>query len=394
MSYCINPDCSKPHNPDGLTFCQSCGSKLALKDRYYAVKPIGQGGFGRTFLAIDEDKPSKPPCVIKQFHFQPPDLRHLDKAIELFNREAHRLDELGKHPQIPELFAYFIQDNRQYLVQEFIDGQNLEQEWLHQGNFSEQQITQILIDLLPVVQFLHDRQVIHRDLKPENIIRQYSTNKLFIVDFGAAKVLSGTEVFQVGTSIGSPEYIAPEQARGQAMFCSDLYSLGVTCLKLLTGISPFDLYDVNEDRWIWRDYLTTPVSDRLAQILDRLVAMIPSQRYPSARAVMQDLNLEVTAAVLPSTTAPSSNTPSLPTTTLQPPATVTPPLTPAVNVSSQVDLELAEIRSQFTGANQPTPALPNSSPQRSSHLHPTTQNPIEVELAELRSEFLGKSSES
>jgi serine/threonine protein kinase len=391
MSYCINPDCSQPNNPNGLTFCQSCGSKLALKDRYHAVKQIGQGGFGRTFLAIDEDKPSKPPCVIKQFHFQPADPRHLDKAIELFNQEAHRLDELGKHPQIPELFAYFIQDNRQYLVQEFIDGENLEQELSHQGNFTEQQIVQILGDLLPTMQFLHDRQVIHRDIKPENIIRQRGTDKLFLVDFGAAKVLAGTQLFKVGTSIGSPEYIAPEQARGQANFASDLYSLGVTCLKLLTGISPFDLYDVNEDRWIWRDYLTAPISDRGAKILDRLVAMIPSQRYQSTREVMEDLHLKVAPLPPPAHPTPSPKTPPLPITTLQPTAAVTPPRGGA-NVGSQLDLELAEIRSQFTGQNQPTST---SKPSSNHHTNPNpiSLDSIDLELDELRSEFLRNNPE-
>lgn len=386
MSYCINPDCPQPRNPNEVKICQSCGSKLSLKERYYAVKPIGQGGFGRTFLAFDDDKPSKPPCVIKQFHFQPPDRRHLDKAIELFHREAHRLDELGKHPQIPELLAYFVQDDRPYLVQEFIDGKNLEQELASYGNFSEQKILQLLADLLPVLQFLHDHQVIHRDIKPENIILKSSNGKLFLVDFGAAKVLSGGDLFQVGTSIGSPEYIAPEQARGQAMFASDLYSLGVTCLKLLTGISPFDLYDVNEDRWIWRDYLTTPISERLGKILDRMVAMIPSQRYQSAREAMTDLNIKVAVAAPPPPPAPLA-TPHIPSpnnTPKQPPAPVKPASQPPFNVNSQVDIELAEIRSQFTGKPNPhTSPTPGS-----SNINKSRQSQIDRELEELRSEFL------
>lgn len=122
MSYCLNPDCQKPQNAEGTKFCQTCGSKLLLKERYRGIKLIGQGGFGRTFLSIDEDKPSKPHCVIKQFFPQAQGTSNTQKAAELFEQEAVRLDELGKHPQIPELLAHFTQDNRQYLVQEFIDG--------------------------------------------------------------------------------------------------------------------------------------------------------------------------------------------------------------------------------------------------------------------------------
>ena len=107
MSYCLNPSCQQPQNPDLTKFCQNCGSKLLLKERYRAIKLIGQGGFGRTFLSVDEDKPSKPPCVIKQFFPQAQGTDSAQKAAELFEQEAVRLDELGKHPQIPELLAHF-----------------------------------------------------------------------------------------------------------------------------------------------------------------------------------------------------------------------------------------------------------------------------------------------
>ncbi len=126
---CLNPDCLAV-NAETHRFCQKCGQNLWLKDRYQALKLIGQGGFGKTFLAIDHDKPSKPRCVIKQFFPQGQGTAGLQKAAELFAEEAKRLDELGKHPQIPELLAYFIpEDQRQYLVQEYIEGENLEQEF-------------------------------------------------------------------------------------------------------------------------------------------------------------------------------------------------------------------------------------------------------------------------
>lgn len=297
MSYCLNPICPKPaRNPPRAKFCQNCGQKLLLKDRYRAVKPIGQGGFGRTFLGVDEDRPSKPRCVIKQFFPQAQGTNNAQKAAELFEQEALRLDELGEHRQIPELLAHFSLDNRQYLIQEFIDGQNLAEILAEQGAFNEQQIRDILYNLLPVIEYIHRKNVIHRDIKPENIICRPSSSigsfkELVLVDFGAAKFAVGTAVLQTGTSIGSPEYVSPEQARGKAVFASDLYSLGVTCIHLLTQVSPFDLFDISENIWVWRQYLlNNPVSEELGEILDKLIENATNRRYQSAIEVMDDLN--------------------------------------------------------------------------------------------------------
>jgi serine/threonine protein kinase len=288
MSYCIQPSCNR-HNPDNIKFCCNCGSQILLRDRYRAIKQIGQGGFGRTFLALDEDKPSKPKCVIKQFFplGQHPD--STSKAAELFAQEAVRLDDLGKHPRIPELLAYFNQDGNEYLIQEFIDGQNLEQELNQEGVFSESKIWMLINSLIPILQFVHENNVVHRDIKPENIIRR-SDGQVVLVDFGAAKYIANTPLSVTGTVIGSAAYTAPEQARGKAVFASDLYSLGVTCLYLLTGIEPFRLFDDSENDWIWRSFLNTPVSDVLGNILDKLIQPATKKRYQSATEVFQELN--------------------------------------------------------------------------------------------------------
>lgn len=290
MSYCLNPDCqSTTNNPTGAKFCQTCGSKLLLQERYRTLKLIGQGGFGRTFLAVDESQSSKPCCVIKQFFPQAQGITNTQKATELFQQEAVRLEELGKHPQIPQFLAHFEQDNHQYLVQEFIDGSNLAQILETEHSFSETQIRDLLNSLLPVIQFIHDRNVIHRDIKPENIIRR-NDGQLILVDFGAAKYATGTALVRTGTVIGSAGYAAPEQAGGKAVFCSDLYSLGVTCLHLLTQTEPFDLYSFSEATWIWRDYLRRPVSQQLSYVLNNMVEMATSRRYQSATEVLHDLN--------------------------------------------------------------------------------------------------------
>jgi serine/threonine protein kinase len=311
----------------------NCGKNLQLKGLYEAIALIGQGGMGRTFRAKDLGRLGQP-CAIKQFlpQFREPEL--MKKAIALFESEATQLKALGSHPQIPELIAYFEEEGCLYLVQELIEGENLYNELQSQGIFSEAKIYHLLEDILPVLQFIHDRQVIHRDIKPDNIVRKKekgkrkksnsqlpSTNSqtpipnsqspipnspqsnLVLVDFGAAKAFTTDTANRTGTLIGSAEYIAPEQARGKALPQSDLYSLGVTCIHLLTGISPFDLYDDVSDRWIWRDNLQTSLSSHLANILDRLLARAISNRYSSANEVLQDLhslvNLSSASAVAP-----------------------------------------------------------------------------------------------
>lgn len=281
MSYCLNPNCPNPQNPDGAKFCLSCGARLLLGDRYRAIKQIGQGGFGKTFLAVDEYKPSKPPCVIKQFF---PQDASFQRAAELFQKEAVRLEELGKHPQIPELLAHFEQDSQLYLVQEFIDGQNLAEELAQHGPFTEIEIWALLNDLLPVLQFVHQEQVIHRDIKPENIIRRLADGKLFLVDFGAAKFANTTALAKTGTLIGSLGYMAPEQIEGQAVFASDLYSLGLTCIHLLTGIHPFRLLSVGINTW--RNHLSNAIGNDLDNVLDKLLLPDTNQRYQSAAEVL------------------------------------------------------------------------------------------------------------
>ena len=336
MSYCLNPDCQRAEsNPVGAKLCQTCGSKLLLQERYRVLKLIGQGGFGRTFLAVDEAHPSKLRCVIKQFFPQALGIANIQKAAELFEQEAVRLETLGKHPQIPQFLAHFEQDNRQYLIQEFIDGANLAQVLEAEGAFSEAQIRDLLNSLLPVIEFIHAHNVIHRDIKPENIIRRIPPSpplvkgdvegvggELVLVDFGAAKYATGTALVRTGTAIGSAGYAAPEQAGGKAIFSSDLYSLGVTCLHLLTGIEPFDLYSYSEAAWVWREYLSRPVSRQLRLVLDMMVEMATSRRYQSASEVLSDLNSPITSRRRTSRAASANYS-------VQSPQTAFPKVTPA-----------------------------------------------------------------
>lgn len=313
MSYCLNPSCQKPLNPKGTPFCHSCGKEIQplLRYRYQIVRQLGSGGFGRTFLAEDTDKLNEP-CVVKQLVSQFQGTRAWQKATELFLEEAQRLQQLGEHPQIPALYAYFEQDNYLYLVQQLIVGQTLQQEIEQQGIFSEEKVWQLLRDLLPVLQFIHAHHVIHRDLKPENIIRRQSDGKPVLIDFGISKQLSATAIASPGTSIGSFGYASLEQMNiGDAYPASDLYSLGVTCFYLLTQIHPSQLWTEKGYSWVtdWRQYLKAPISQKLERVLDKLLQKDFLQRYQHADEVLRDFSDRSQSSINPAmieTQLPSS----------------------------------------------------------------------------------------
>ncbi len=328
MSYCLNPDCQKPHNPSDAKFCQKCGTRLLLGDRYRSLKLIGTGRFGRTILAVDECKPSKPHCVVKQFFPQALGINNPEEAVQLFQQKALRQEELGTHPQIPDLLAHVSQNQYEYFVHEFIDGQNLAEEIKSNGPFNEKQIRQLLKDIVPVLQFVHEKNVIHPDIKPKNIIRRIvSTTRLsaegipfaqegegrarrgqlVLVDFGTAKFASsGSGLPLAGTIVGTSGYIAPEQALGRGTYASDLYSLGITCIHLLTQREPFELYSVMDAIWAWREHLSEPVSEELGQILDKMLEDAMRRRYQSAAEIIDDLNLLETVSKAPTLSVPSA----------------------------------------------------------------------------------------
>jgi WD40 repeat protein/tRNA A-37 threonylcarbamoyl transferase component Bud32 len=270
------------------------------------IKLLGQGGFGRTYLAEDQDKLNEK-CVVKQFVPMIQGTAGLQKALELFEREARQLQQLGHHSQIPALWAYFSENNQLYLIQQYIEGETLEQISQKQGVWTEQQVKELLTSLLPVLEFIHQQKVIHRDLKPDNIMRR-GNGEYVLIDFGVAKDLSGTVIYtQIGTRVGSDGYASREQMQGgEAYAASDLYSLGVICFYLLTKISPLELWLDEGYSWTknWQQYLKQNLSPELNKVLDQLLKKDIEDRYSSADQVLQNLQI-----IRPPQPAPKSSTP-------------------------------------------------------------------------------------
>ncbi|MEH1964176.1 MAG: CHASE2 domain-containing serine/threonine-protein kinase [Nostoc sp.] len=265
---------------------------LLLSGRYKISRTLGAGGFGRTYLAQDTQRPGNPICVVKKLMPARQDTRFLQVARRLFNSEAEILESLGKHHQIPELLAYFEDDQEFYLIQEYIEGHTLSEELPPGQNVqNESFVMEMLKQVLEVLEFIHQHRVIHRDIKPTNIIRCAQDNRLVLIDFGAVKLMQppSSEQTELATvAIGTRGYAPPEQFAGHPRLCSDIYALGMIGIQAITGIPPQELHpDPETGNVMWRE--TVPVSEELAVILDKMVCYHFSDRYQSAAAVLQDL---------------------------------------------------------------------------------------------------------
>ncbi|MBW4649538.1 MAG: pentapeptide repeat-containing protein [Kastovskya adunca ATA6-11-RM4] len=299
MSYCLNPACPQPKNPPHVELCQACGSKILLHNRYRVTKALGQGGFGATFLAMDESLPGEPSCVIKQLRPATTVGSVLQMARELFQREAQTLGKIGNHPQVPRLLDYFEDQQQFYLVQEYISGFTLQQQVRQSGPLSEAGAKQFLSEILPLLQYIHSQQVIHRDIKPANLIRREQDCKLVLIDFGAVKnqvnqaasVSTSDQTALTNFAIGTPGFAPPEQMAMRPVYASDIYAVGVTCIFLLTGKSPKDLdYNPSTGEMVWQKYVS--ISDHFADVLRKMLEASVRYRYQSSEEILRALDLE------------------------------------------------------------------------------------------------------
>ncbi|OKH52457.1 serine/threonine protein kinase [Calothrix sp. HK-06] len=267
-----------------------------LYRRYQIVQSLGAGVFGQTYIAVDIDHPENPKRVVKQLkvtNFHP---SHLETLRLRFLTETETLKQLGHHNQIPELIACFEENERFYLVQEFIEGHALTAELPTNNNFSyfwnENEVIKFLMDVLEILDFVHSNGVIHCDVKPENLIRRVSDGKLVLIDFGSIQPVDfGTDtvlpIYRIPvTSLG---YIPPEQFIGQTQLSSDIYALGMIAIQALTGLTPLQLQvDPRSNEIIWRTQ-ETEVSDYLAMVISRMIRYSHKNRFQTAASVYQAL---------------------------------------------------------------------------------------------------------
>lgn len=296
-----------------------------IAGRYKIVKPLGAGGMGETFIAIDTQFPDQLQCVVKRLLPASNDPSFLSKLKQLFFTEAKTLAKLGEHDQIPRLLAYLEENQEFYLVQEYIEGHTLGEEL--KQRWKEAQVLVFLKDILIVLEFLQnqDPQVIHRDIKPDNIIRRKQDGKLVLIDFGAVKEWQAKQLTLMGQptlTIGTPEYMPTEQFKGLSHPSSDLYAVGMIAIQALTGILPSVLEDDENGEKIWRHKAS--VSDELANFLAKMARHYYKHRYQTASEASQVLQNLMSRAATVAASPPiilenAKRSSALPTTVYQEP---------------------------------------------------------------------------
>jgi serine/threonine-protein kinase len=267
-----------------------------LNDRYRTLEQIGRGGFGRTYLAEDTQR-YRELCVLKEFAPQVEDERELRKAEELFEREAGILYKL-KHDRIPKFEALLKTringKDSLFLVQQYVEGESYWDLLTKKGKLTEKEVAKLIWELLGVLEYIHEQNLIHRDISPDNLIRRDIDEKPVLIDFGCVKIAANAVSKSVGNSvtlIGKKGYAPEEQMRnGQAFPCTDLYSLAATAIVLLTGKQPDDLYDSHTGTWRWEEH--AQVRPSLRKMLNKMLAYHPRDRYQSATKVRQVLEAE------------------------------------------------------------------------------------------------------
>ncbi len=279
-----------------------CPRLMLINGRYQILHPLQEGGFGHTFLAEDTQLPSRRRCVIKQLK----PIQHNPEFYKLiqdrFQREAAIQETLGEVcQQIPSLYAYFSENDEFYLVEEWVDGDTLRQRIMASGSLPEASVRELLTQLLSTIDTVHQHQIIHRDIKPDNIILRKRDGKPVLIDFGAVKESIATVINSQGQTarsivIGTAGYMAPEQSAGRPVYSSDLYSLGLTAIYMLTGKTPAELEsDPVTGRIAWRSQ-APQVSESLARVIDTAIHMHPNERFMSAAEMQQALESPMPAA--------------------------------------------------------------------------------------------------
>ena len=264
-----------------------------LASRYQIVQQLGKGSFGETYLAMDIHLPKHPYCVVKKLKPQQNTSFVMELSKQYFYKEAEVLMNLGEHPQIPRLFAYFTEDDNFYLVMEFIDGNDLDKEMGQQ--WASMDVYCFLSDMLNILNFLHKKSVVHRDIKPSNILRRKQDDKLVLVDFGCIKEVScgailDSQYVDSSIIIGTPIYMPPEQALGKPRPNSDIYSVGMIAIEMITGYRLQTLHNANylEDAK-WKS-LALNFDQELLNIVERMVCPSYKERYATPDQIIADLH--------------------------------------------------------------------------------------------------------
>ncbi|MBI3811083.1 MAG: protein kinase [Nitrospirae bacterium] len=262
-----------------------------FSDKYEIIEEIASGGMGVLYKAnqLNLNRVVALKVLHTQFTSDP-------SFLKRFDREARAMARLD-HQNIIRVYDVGQHENSHYIVMEYFPGKDLRWMTVEKGSFAPQETVEIAIQIAEALSFAHENGIIHRDIKPGNIM--ISDRKIIKVgDFGIAAAADEVSLTSTGQVLGTPEYMAPEQAKGEPIDGrADLYALGLVMYKMLTGSSPYEglskmaivgklIYEKEDSTLIYKQ----PVSNQLQQIILKLIKKDASLRYPNARALIDDLH--------------------------------------------------------------------------------------------------------
>ncbi|MFQ3679639.1 MAG: pentapeptide repeat-containing protein [Pseudanabaenaceae cyanobacterium] len=284
MSRCWNPSCGRPIGAEVYgesdPRCPHCGAPAVLIARYRLESVKSETVQGRVLVAWDGSRLDAP-CVLYELKTDKPELASRAR------KEALRLRALGEHGQLPTFLDYFALGSKQYLVCDRVPGHTLAQEVGPEHKWNEPKIWQLLRSLLPVLQFLAEKDACHGAIAPAYLWRSDADGRLMPVDYCAVDWL--TEA----TSGELSGFLAPEVLRqGVRTPRSDLFGLGMTCVYLLGGIPPGRLFAKYGFGWLnrWQQCVKVPLSQALVDVLGRLLQVDPERRYASPGVLLQNID--------------------------------------------------------------------------------------------------------
>ncbi len=284
------------------------------------VKPLSKGGMGALYLAVQTLAGTERPCVIKGMldYVDPTDSEAVRKARQRFQKEAATLVELN-HVGIPQIYDYFAEGGRNYIVMAYIEGENLQERLERSGPQKSEEIARYGIQLCEILEYLASltRPVVHHDIKPANIIIDKNTGTVRLVDFGTAKARltlepGGKVGLRKSSIYGTAGYAPPEQYQGQSTPKSDVYALAATMYHLLTdddpGDHPFSFPRLSQVQSILGQALEPDSNKRISatELREALEKWLQSPRKPKPKPQPQTNNFRVVLPAVPDGKVPET----------------------------------------------------------------------------------------
>ena len=264
-------------------------NQRVIGGKYRILEPLSSGGMSVVYKA--EHAYLKRVVAVKVL---PPQLAEDPNFVKLFMREAEMSAQLD-HPNIVKVFDFGSEGKTLYLVMQYIPGRTLDELLEEKGRLNLQEALLVMYQVLAALSYAHSKGVVHRDVKPSNILVTPDL-KAYLFDFGIAAITEAALAGDKNYTVGTPEYMPPEQLRGVADARSDIYSAGVTLFELLTGTVPFKAERITDltlkilkDKPPKPSELAPEVPEALDRVVLKAMAKLPSERYQSAAEFFEAL---------------------------------------------------------------------------------------------------------